>query len=80
MLLVYIAHTAILRGWWNAHIALSFACPTSELKAYSDKPLQQKSVQRLWKNKDWWRAKVMNCYKKLSTDEERYNINMLLKT
>ena len=29
------------------HVVLSFACPTNELNDYLDKPLKQKSVQRL---------------------------------
>ena len=62
MLLVYIVHTAILKGNLHnlhsslikktfnfrlAHVVPNFACPTNELKDYSDKPLKQKSVQRL---------------------------------
>ena len=31
----------------RAHVVLSFACPTNELKDYSDKILKQKFAQRL---------------------------------
>ena len=56
----------------NAHVVLSSACPTSELKDYSDKPLKKKSVQKLkkqrvMKKKSYERKLLLQ---KLSTDEE----------
>ena len=39
----------------NAHVMLSFACLTIELKDYWAKPLKQKSVQKLLKSKEWRR-------------------------
>ena len=32
----------------------SLANSTNELKYYSDKPVKQKSVQRVWKSKEFW--------------------------
>ena len=64
MLLICIVHTAILKGslykycangkfekLGNAHVVLSFVCPNSEIKNYSEKPIKQKPVQRLLKTK-----------------------------
>ena len=47
-------------------LCLSFACPTNELTDYSEKPVKEKSVQRLQKSKVFWQ-------------QMRSIINMLLK-
>ena len=84
MLVVYVDHTAILKGsllkqFNEKALAFrikgkrtSFVCPNSELMDYSDKLLKQKYVQSKRAKSDEERKdrnKVVNCHQKFTNDE-----------